>query len=451
MTEIHEINFDGLVGPTHNFAGLSFGNIASHAHSKQTSHPKKAALQGLEKMATLMRMGLKQGVFPPHERPHIPSLRKLGFQGTASDIIKTAAADHKQLLTNMSSASSMWVANAGTTSASSDTSDGKTHFTAANLSSMLHRSIEHEHTSKMLRTIFASDQFFAHHDALPGTQFFGDEGAANHTRFCNSKGTQGLSCFVYGQSYMQGGIKPAKYPARQTLEASEAIARQHGLTAHNTLFLQQNPDVIDQGVFHNDVIAVGSRNIMFCHEQAFLNQKAVLTALQQEREKTTGEAFHIIEVPTAAVSVQDAVSTYLFNTQLVFPQGKKATIIAPQECHDNPAVKDYLESLTVNSEAIEDVKFFDLRQSMNNGGGPACLRFRAALSNAEIESIGISTNTLMTEKLYEQLTAWVSKHYRDELTPDDLLDPALYQESMTALDELTSILKVGSHFYDFQK
>ena len=25
----YEVNFDGLVGPTHNYAGLSYGNVAS--------------------------------------------------------------------------------------------------------------------------------------------------------------------------------------------------------------------------------------------------------------------------------------------------------------------------------------------------------------------------------------------------------------------------------------
>lgn len=445
---IQEINFDGLVGPTHNFAGLAYGNIASSAHSNQTSYPRKAALQGLGKMAFLMRMGVLQGVLPPHERPHIPTLRQLGFQQKPQVLIPHLAQHHPQLLAQMSSAAAMWVANAGTMSPSSDTDDGKAHFTPANLSSMLHRSIEHEQTKEIFRTIFADERYFKHHQALPGTVFFGDEGAANHTRLSDRNGLKGLHIFVYGQSAFQT-LKPKKYPARQTLEASQAIARQHGLSLEHTHFIQQNPDVIDQGVFHNDVIAVGSRSILLCHEQAFLHQPEMLQKIKQQQEARTQESFYIIEAPTKQVSVEDAVKSYLFNTQIIFPSTNQAVIIAPLECQENPEVLAFLNEVIAQDNPITQVEFFDLRQSMHNGGGPACLRFQARLSEQELKSI--TTQTLLTEKLYASLKSWVIRHYREELTPADLHDPALYFESMTALDELTQILELGNKIYSFQR
>ena len=81
-----EANFDGLVGPTHNYGGLSFGNVASLNNQAQASNPKAAAKQGLVKMKALADMGFVQGVLAPHERPHMPTLKSLGFTGTDAQI-----------------------------------------------------------------------------------------------------------------------------------------------------------------------------------------------------------------------------------------------------------------------------------------------------------------------------------------------------------------------------
>ncbi|WP_417895004.1 N-succinylarginine dihydrolase, partial [Bacillus inaquosorum] len=92
------------------------------------------------------------------------------------------------------------------------------------------------------------------------------------TRLCRAYGEAGVELFVYGRSAFDvSQPAPKRYPARQTLEASQAIARLHGLGDESAVFIQQNPDVIDQGVFHNDVIAVGNQNVLFFHQQAFLH------------------------------------------------------------------------------------------------------------------------------------------------------------------------------------
>ncbi|TMP40500.1 N-succinylarginine dihydrolase [Pseudoalteromonas citrea] len=441
-----EVNFDGLVGPTHNYAGLSYGNVASLNNADAISNPKEAALQGLVKMKAMHDMGLKQGVFAPHARPDVSALRRLGFTGNDAQVINKAAKESPVLLRTCYSASAMWTANAATVSPSQDTTDGKVHFTSANLNNKFHRSLEPSTTSNLLKAMFNDDEAFAHHTHLPDQPFFGDEGAANHTRLCDEHGAKGLEVFVYGASSLNPQIVgPSKFPARQTLEASEAVARLHKIPNEQRIFIQQNPDVIDQGVFHNDVIAVGNANVLFCHEQAFLDQAHALT---QIRQAYTGEKLHIVEVPTHAVSVQDAVTSYLFNSQLVSLADGSMMLVAPEECVKNPKVADYIEFMLGANNPINSVKFFDLRQSMQNGGGPACLRLRVALTHTELSKVNQAT--LMSEEKFNTLNQWVEKHYRDKLSDHDLADPQLLVETRAALDDLTGILNLGN-VYEFQK
>ena len=442
-----EANFDGLVGPTHNYAGLSIGNVASLNNAKNTSSPKQAAKQGLQKMKSLSELGLVQGVLAPQERPDVYTLRRLGFSGTDSEVISKAAKQAPAVLKAVCSASSMWTANAATISPSADTADGKIHFTPANLTNKFHRSLEPLTTGRILKAMFSDDKHFAHHQHLPDNDHFGDEGAANHTRLCSDYGKSGVELFVYGR-YAFDSSKPApkRFPARHTLEACEAVARLHGLSENGAVMMQQNPDVIDQGVFHNDVIAVGNQNVLFFHEQAFVDTQSKLDEIR--RKFGPAADLHFIEVKTSEVSVSEAVKTYLFNTQLVtLPNGDMA-IIAPTECRDSDAVSAYLEQLTGRGTPVRQVHYFDVKQSMQNGGGPACLRLRVAMSEAEHQAVNPAV--LMNDTLFVRLNQWVDTHYRDEISEADLADPQLLVESRQALDELTKILKLGS-VYQFQR
>ncbi len=440
-----EANFDGLVGPTHNYAGLSFGNVASQNNQAALSNPKQAAKQGLDKMKALHDMGLVQGVLAPQERPDVHTLRRLGLSGSDAEVLFQARQQAPAILVACCSASSMWTANAATVSPSADTLDGKVHFTPANLTNKFHRSIEHETTGRILAATFADEQHFQHHQALPGAEHFGDEGAANHTRFCNEYGEQGVEFFVFGRyAFDDRKPVPRKFPARHTFEASQAVARLHGLNMGKVVFAQQNPDVIDQGVFHNDVIAVGNRNLLFCHQEAFLDQAQV----KRELHNRFGDGFRITEVPSSQVSVQDAVQTYLFNSQLLALPNGKTLLVIPEECRQNARVWTYVEELLATDSGIDAVQVFDLKQSMRNGGGPACLRLRVVLNDAE--RAAVNQHTLMSDALYATLNRWVDKHYRDRLSEADLADPQLLRESRSALDELTRILQLGP-VYPFQR
>ncbi len=444
-TAAHEWNFDGLVGPTHNYSGLSFGNIASAKNQGVVANPKLAALQGLAKMKALADRGWKQGVLAPQERPNLAVLRAIGFAGDDAAVLKAAARDARPVFNSVMSASSMWSANAATVSPSANTADARVHFTAANLNNKLHRSMEHPTTSRILRAMFADEKCFAHHAALPSCPQFGDEGAANHTRFAPAIGARGVEFFVYGaKGFDPSAPAPKRFPARQTREASEAVARLHGLDAAHTVFAQQNPDVIDAGVFHNDVIAVGHRELLFCHERAFADQGVVIDELTQK----FGAGFTVITAAEADVTVDDVVSSYLFNSQLLSKPDGKMAIVVPDECRSNDRVWKYLSAVVASHPILNEILVFDLRESMMNGGGPACLRLRVELNAAEANAV--NPNAVLNDTLYAALTAWVAKHYRDRMGDADLADPALITEVRVALDELTSILKLGS-VYPFQR
>ena len=440
-----EVNFDGLVGATHNYAGLSYGNIASAKHRGMAANPREGVLQGLGKMQHLMRLGMTQGLLPPHERPHLPTLRGLGFSGPDEQIIAAAYAANPALMANAASSATMWTANAATVSPSPDTTDGRTHFTPANLAAMYHRSIEHETTGRVLQAIFRNEDRFAHHPAVPGGVHMGDEGAANHNRFCADYGDEGAALFVYGRGAFDSA-HDLTFPGRQTLESCHAVASGHGLKHGKIIMLRQNPAAINAGAFHNDVVAVCNKNVFFYHELAFEDNAAMQAAIQQAMGDVE---MCFIEVKDADVPLKDAIHSYLFNSQLISAPGDDGMrLILPIEVEETDSTRTYVEKLVASGGPITNYDFMDVRQSMRNGGGPACLRLRVALSD---EDMAATRGTcIVTDDLISKLQAWAHRNYRDTLMPEDLGDPALYRENMTALDELTQLLGIGS-VYDFQR
>jgi succinylarginine dihydrolase len=421
-----EVNFDGLVGPTHSYAGLSYGNVASARNQGAASNPRKAALQGLAKMEAVAALGLVQGVLPPHERPHIPTLRARGFDGSDAEVLATVMP-------------------------AADAHDKRTHFVVANLREMFHRAIEPPVTERALRAIFADESRFAVHTALRSESRegadYGDEGAANHTRLtasaANGGESAGVHFFVYGTAPDAARV-PKKFLARQTLAASERVAQLGLLDRARCVFAQQNADAIDAGVFHNDVIAVGNGNVLLCHELAFEDRFATLASLRN----VVGDSLVVAEIRTDEVPLEDAVKSYLFNSQLLtLPDGSMA-LVAPGECEENPRVKAAIDRVISDAaNPLKRVIYMDVRESMRNGGGPACLRLRVPMTDAELGAMNRAA--LVDAAKLAELRAWVTKHYRESLLPSDLADPALLRESRDALDELTRILQLGI-IYDFQ-
>ncbi len=445
----HEVNFDGLVGPTHNYAGLAFGNLASQAHRDTASEPRAAALQGLAKIKRLADLGLKQAVLPPHERPHLGLLREVGFTGSDERVLAAAQRDEPRLLAAACSASAMWTANAATVTPAPDAADGRTHFTAANLVTEAHRAIEADFTDHVLRRLFPDEQRFAHHGPLPANAQFRDEGAANHTRLCPDLDQPGLELFTYGIVATDRTVaRPREHPPRQTLEACRAIARRHGLPPDRAVFVQQHPDAIDAGVFHNDVISVGHRDVFFYQSGAFIETAAFIEELRRRFEAVCAAELRCLEVRAEDVPYADAVEAYLFNSQLLTLPDGATLLLCPENCRRVASVRGWLEGTLPIPGVIDRVEYVDVNQSMRNGGGPACLRLRVVLDDEQLAAA--HGGVMLTDALYERLVAWVNKHYRERIEPADLADPKLLEESRAALDELTWILDLGN-LYAFQQ
>ncbi len=432
----HEVNFDGLIGPTHNYSGLALGNLAAAKNAGGTSNPKAAALQGVAKMRAVAGLGLKQGFIPPHDRPHLSTLRALGFTGSDERMLAQAAKLAPDLLANISSASPMWTANAATVAPSIDTADNKVHFTPANLAGNFHRSIEADTTARLLAAIFPEGDVFTHHAPLPGGVHFGDEGAANHGRLCEAHDQPGVHLFVYGED-------GERFPARQKHRASQAIARNHQLGPGHTLFLQQSRTALDAGAFHNDVVCVANGPVLFCHEHTFENRDEAHAAIHAAAPFT-----EIIEAEASDVPLADAITSYLFNSQLISLPDSEMALVLPTETEQNPATRAFVDKVLAANNPINRALYLDVRESMRNGGGPACLRLRVLLSDDECAVV--KPGFLLDEAGFTKIEAWVERHYRDRLSPADLSDPSLMRESFAALDELTSLFDLGS-VYDFQR
>jgi succinylarginine dihydrolase len=438
-----EANADGLIGPTHSYAGLSPGNLASSLNKGEASNPRAAVLQGLDKMKRLADLGLPQYVLPPHERPNIPFLRSLGFTGSDARVLEQAWKDAPSFAAAACSASPMWAANAATVTPSADSADGRVHFTPANLVTNLHRSLEHRQTTRALDALFPDQDRFGVHDALPSVAHLADEGAANHVRLCADHGQAGVNLLVWGREAYEPWSGP--YPARQTREASEAIARRHG--ASGTVLARQSRAAIAGGTFHNDVVCVGALDTLFHHDLAFEDTAGTHAAI---RAAAVGFDPIFVEVSSADLPLADAISSYLFNSMLVSLRGEdRLTLICPTETRDNARAHAVAQGLTASNGPIGQVEYVDVRQSMRNGGGPACLRLRVVLTEAEQAATNPAMR--MTDTMHARLSQWGSTHYRDTLAPADLADPTLLDESRQALDELTGILDLGGDFYPFQR
>lgn len=427
MTGWREYNFDGLVGPTHNFAGLSFGNIASAANAQQTSAPRQAALQGLEKMRMLQRLGVGQGFFLPHRRPDTSWLAQFGLAGTPAEICTAAWKTDPELLLAATSASPMWAANAATVSFAPDTADGRIHFTPANLSTMAHRSHEWPETQRQLRRIFADPRYFSIHDPVPAP--YGDEGAANFMRVAPEPDRPGTEIMVYGTARHTG------FPARQSVEASRAIFRSHGVA--DGLIVAQTDEAINAGAFHNDVVAVATQDILFAHELAFADKDPFFTTLTRRHP-----ALRIIEVREDEVPIADAIGSYLFNSQLVVLPDQRHVLVAPTECAETPSVKRWLDANTGGNHPISEVLFINVRESMRNGGGPACLRLRVLVS-PEAEA-AINPNFILTERSADLIEGVIERHWPQRVTPADLGLLDFWHQSWEALHALESALETAN-------
>ena len=410
---LREINFDGIVGPSHNYAGLSLGNIASASHKGDPSYPRAAALQGVAKMRHNLGLGLAQGFLLPLPRPNRAFLEAIAPDEDTPPALVAAAW----------SASSMWTANAATVSPAPDTRDGKCHLTPANLVTMPHRAQEWQDTKAQLDLAFGGDGFVVHDAVMPS---FGDEGAANHMRFCEGHDAPGVEVFVWGR---QGG----RFPARQHEQASRIVARSHGLDPARAVFIEQNPEAIAAGAFHNDVVSVANERVLFTHERAFADQAGAYDAI-----RAAFPALQVVEVPEASVSLEEAIRTYLFNAQLISLPESGMALVVPSECRESESVWSWVETMLDSNGPIRQVLPVDVRQSMANGGGPACLRLRVVA-----DPDAVDPRFMVDEAKAGRIEQVVAEHWPEQIDPADIGSDSLARSVIDARRALLDALELS--------
>ena len=422
-----EINIDGLVGPSHHFGGLGVGNIASHEHQLQVSHPRQAALEGLQKAWLLKSLGAPQFVFLPPSRPRLSFLSELGFRGTIQEQLVAAREDAPQALSAVFSSAFMWLANAATVTPASDSIDGRLHCTPANLTSSWHRASEAAERAPQLESLLARIDNKQMHRPLPSILPLRDEGAANHMRLCDPSGRMGFNVFVYGVDDCQAGQQPARFLPRHTRAASQAIARLHQLPSDRTFFLRQHPQAVGAGVFHNDVIATSCDHILVHHEFAFLHGESELKRLEFQFEQACRQPLMRIVISNSQLPLADAVRSYLFNSQIVRPaattnaraDSPRYILVCPHHCEEIPAASQLIASWLADPHIpIDEVRFVRLAESMANGGGPACLRLRMMLEYDDV--LRLSAKYQLTAELFDRLSSVIEQWYPKSLSIEDL-------------------------------
>jgi succinylarginine dihydrolase len=427
-----ELQLDGLPGPTLIHGGLARGNLASLAHAQSPSQPRAGARACLAKMRAVLELGMAQAFLPPLLRPDVGLLQACGYA-------PETAPPH--LLHAAGSTAYQWTANVGTCAPAADTQDGRARIVVANLAVMLHRSREAPVRAQQLRKFLPVQVV----DALPLHASLGDEGAANHSRVVGPAGV--CHVFVYGHdgdatltastltaSTLTASTLTAstRLPARQSLTASQAVARLLQLPPERCLFVRQSPLAIDAGAFHNDVVMVGAEDHLLLHEQAWVDQPAVLAELQRRCGR-----LRIREVSRTEMSLAEAVASYLFNSQLLDTAGGW-TLVAPEECASGPAAT--IVTRLRDEGFISQAHLIQVRESMRGGGGPACLRLRVPLTDAELARV--HPGILLTPGRITALEQWVDTHYREHLVPADLADPQLLREAQQAATALARLLGI---------
>lgn len=422
MNGLREVIALGLPGPSHGFGGLAAGNQASQHNGGRSSAPRQAALQVLDLAALLLDLGVPSVVLPPHSRPHLASLRALGYDAEGASpeqVIDAVATDDPELLRQLSSAAAMWCANLATVIPGADLGHGRSIIQVANLSSQPHRAIEAATGQAVLAHLLAGVAAVDILPPLPAS--WRDEGAANHLRVGQ------CHVLVHGGGHGWGAL-PRVAPARQHPRASRALIRRAGLAAERSLLVQQQPTAIDAGVFHNDVIALSHDRRLWLHHHAWCEQSAVLAILAQRCP-----GLRVDVVSNDELSLAEAVTSYLFNSQVVTSSDGRVVLIAPGQCASGrPAA--VIDRWIANG-LIDEAHCVAVDQSMANGGGPACLRLRLPLTEQQLAQL--APGLRLDREQVAWLRGWVTRWYPAQATANELADPVRWQHDQAALRELS--------------
>ncbi|RAP29456.1 hypothetical protein DID78_03615 [Candidatus Marinamargulisbacteria bacterium SCGC AG-343-D04] len=418
---------DGLMGPSYHFGGLSLGNTWSETHFKEISFPKKAALEGLHKMFEVYSLGLHQYVLPPVRKDVSALFRSLGYDHFNSESLRELFSVNPYFVSSVFSSSSAWLANIGHVTPACDSFTHKMNVTPANLNYCFHRSCDVEGYRDLLSTLFENC-----HDVVlhrPITSSFGDEGSANTVRLSASSG-EGFFLYVYGKTVDR--TYSHKYPARQSKEAFDILVKQHHVS-RKFVMVQQSQEAIDAGVFHNDVICFGLENLLIVHESAFENQEEVMSYVKELYEETFSEDLQVIVISREMMSLEEAVKSYFFNSQLLPLSDGGFHCFVSTHSRKYSALEQVLQYIQSECSRFS-YSYVECDESIKNGGGPACLRLGFVASEHDRKLLNDAF--LLTQERYDFLYSFISRHYPDEMQFEQLRDYEFLCECREIVDSL---------------
>jgi len=455
--ELVEVQFDGIIGPTHHFGGLGVGNVASLASRAKESYPRAAALEGAAKMDLVASLGIPQFFLPPLVRPNWDFLVRCGLidskqrfdRAKQVEALRRCAEESPMLLSAAYSSSFMWTANAGTFCPGTDASDGVSRLVLANLSSSLHRGMEAVERYQQFSDLFRGCEKVQVCLPIPAVDPLRDEGAANHMRFAAPHAMQsslGLHVFVHGISHHGishhgasnlpevrhggGAVDGAgtvsslgnSFRSRQSSLASHAVSNFMRLPVGQRIYALQSRKAIDAGVFHNDVIATSNRNLFLYHADAFENGDRIVDEILASYEKLFGEPIYSIRINADSIPLNEAVQTYLFNSQIVSLPNGGMHMVCPAHCEQSSAVRELIGSWVRDARnPICGVNYVHLNESMANGGGPACLRLRMDwptgwLTGSSMPSLA---KYRWDDGASQKIKDWIARFYPERLVFED--------------------------------
>jgi succinylarginine dihydrolase len=112
--------------------------------------------------------------------------------------------------------------------------------------------------------------------------------------------------------------------------------------------------------------------------------------------------------------------------------------VVPSEAWDSASVRHWLDATLAGNGPIRRVIPVDVRQSMANGGGPACLRLRVVADPATIDP-----RFLVDDAKLDWVADVVRRHWPEQIHHDDLQSAALIGDVEGARAALLEALDLG--------
>jgi succinylarginine dihydrolase len=117
------------------------------------------------------------------------------------------------------------------------------------------------------------------------------------------------------------------------------------------------------------------------------------------------------------------------------------TLVVPSEARETPSVWRWIERHVAGNGPIRRVEIVDVRQSMANGGGPACLRLRVVADPATVDP-----RFMVDEAKLDSIAEIIRRGWPEQIHHEELQQPALIADieiARTALLESLDLVELN--------